>query len=64
VLCKAAWLKDPANEKFKGMASKAQEKAFRESGHWKNADKKVRFSFSVVASRLIIRNSPALETTL
>ncbi|KAI0294456.1 hypothetical protein BC826DRAFT_968848 [Russula brevipes] len=39
-LCKAEWLNDPANKKYKSLDSKAQEKAFKESGHWKNADKK------------------------
>ena len=40
-LCKAEWLNDLANEKYRDLSSKDQEKAFKESGHWKNADKKV-----------------------
>jgi len=35
------WLNDPANEKFKNLKSKAQEKVFKESWHWQNMDKKV-----------------------
>jgi hypothetical protein len=50
-LCKATWLDNPANEKFKNLDSKAQEKAFKESGYWQNADKKVNFGFLFVGSR-------------
>ena len=40
-LCKAEWLNDLANEKFKNLNSKAQDKVFKESRHWQNVDKKV-----------------------
>jgi hypothetical protein len=56
VLCKAAWLNDPENEKLKDLDSKAQEKAFKESGHWQNTDKKVNFG-SLFVRRGLTRES-------
>jgi hypothetical protein len=38
-----------ANEKFKNIDNKAQEKVFKKSGHWQNADKKVTFLFILKA---------------
>lgn len=60
VLCKADWLNDPANEKFKNVDGRAQEKAFKESGHWKNADKKVNLPFGLEGG-LIMKTSQGLE---
>jgi hypothetical protein len=62
-LCKAEWLNDPANEAFKNLDIKAQEKAFKESGHWKSADKKVSFSF-VWKAGLTARISRGLEAAI
>ena len=60
-LCKATWLDNPANEKFKNLDSKAQEKGFKESGYWQNADKKVNFGFLFVGSRTNHKISQGLE---